>query len=366
MTNYSDFEVEDFLHDDFFIDWVLTEDPKHQTFWRQWLLENPKKQQIVQQARAIVLTIKVKPLPDELDDAEVNSIVSTLQQRLKQEQQRKAMHKSFYKASWFRVAATVCILVAVGFLMQRLSKHSTSATTFANSANQLLEVANHTSQSKLVRMSDGSLAVLKPGSRLKYVKLFQNKREVFLDGEAFFEVHKNHHLPFLVHSHELIVRVLGTSFTVKNLNNNHDIKVVVNTGRVLVYHKNVGAKGNNLSPEVILTPNQQVTYAAKQLRFKKEILSVPLILSEEIANKAFRFDNVSLAEVIAKIEKAYDVHIEYDNLKLGKISLTASLSDRPLDEKIKLLCRAINASCQFTQGRIIINSPSVTTTTATN
>ena len=359
MTNYSNFEVEDFLHDDFFVDWVLKQDTEHELFWTQWLAKNPEKQKIVEQSRSIILSVKVNPIPAELSDAELNAIIANLQQRLKEQQVHHTIQSKFYHRGWFKIAAAILVFFSIGVYVLKFGKTYNHQLASKYAAEQFLTVVNHTSLSKLVRMSDGSLAVLKPGSGLKYTKSFKHKREVFLEGEAFFEVHKNHRIPFLVHSNEMIVKVLGTSFTVKKLNDNHDIKVVVNTGKVLVYNKNAVDKANSRAYQVVLTPNQQVTYAAKQLQFKKETLAIPLILSKEIAQKAFTFEDASFSEVIEKIEKAYGVYVEYDHNKLGNINLTASLSDKPLDEKIKLICKAINASCQFIDGRIVILSPAM-------
>jgi ferric-dicitrate binding protein FerR (iron transport regulator) len=354
VINYTNYEVEDFLRDDFFIDWVLKSQPAHQTFWEQWLAENPGRKKTVDQARAIILAIRVNPLKEDLTDAEVNSMIANIRQQVMEQDEPDVIRPRFYQTSWFRVAATVVLVAGAGFLFFRNNNRQPHPIQ----ADPFLEVTNHTSKSKLVQMSDGSLAVLKPGSGLKYLRSFHDKREVFLDGEAFFEVHKNPQMPFLVHSHDMVVRVLGTSFTVKSMNN-HDFKVVVNTGRVLVYNQKAATKAGKHQYEVILTPNQQVTYAETQLSFKKEILKAPLSLSKEVAQKEFTFDNAPLSAVIDRINKDYDVNIEYDKAKLGNISLTVSISDRPLDEKVKLICKAINATCQFIDGRIIINGQSL-------
>ena len=351
MTNYTNYEVDDFLHDDFFIDWILKNQPAHQVFWEQWLVENPDRKKIVDQARAIILSIRVNPLKDELIDAEVNSMISHIRQQALEQDESTVIRPRFYQTAWFRIAATVVLVASAGFLFFKNNYRQAQPSQ----SDPFLQVINHTPNSKLVQMSDGSLAVLKPGSGLRYLRSFHDKREVFLDGEAFFEVHKNPQMPFLVHSHDMVVRVLGTSFTVKSTHNNQDFKVVVNTGRVLVYNQKAKTKAGKHQYEVILTPNEQVTYAEKQLSFKKETLTVPLSLSKEVAQKEFTFDNAPLSAVIDRINKDYDVNIEYDKAKLGNVSLTVSISDRPLDEKVKLICKAINATCEFTDGRIIIN-----------
>lgn len=359
VTDYSNFEVEDFLHDDFFIDWVLKATPEQQDFWDQWLSKNPDRKNIVEKARLIISSIVVEPLECELTEAEVNSMVTYVHEHgFNEAAESNIVLVKFYQTKWFRFAALLLAFVTAGLIFSKIRTGSDlKEQSFVQVADPYLNVINNTQQTKLVRMNDGSLAVLKPGSGLKYLKTFKNKREVFLDGEAFFEIHKNPAMPFLVHSHDMVVRVLGTSFTVKSFNNNQTFKVIVNTGKVLVYNQKAVTTADKRRYTVMLTPNQQVIYEPKQSQVKKEILTTPLTLSKEIAQKEFTFDNAPLSVIIEKIEKAYDVNIEYDKAKLGNISLTASLSDRPLDEKVKLICKAINVSCDFVDGRIIINNP---------
>lgn len=358
MTNYTNFEVEDFLHDDFFINWVLKGSQEHHVFWERWLLQNPGRKEVVEKARLIISSIVVQPLSDELTDGEVNAVVKHIQHHAFNEpgNEHNILNIRFYQTQWFRLAALLVVCITVGLIfIKKRANISVPGQSIAR-VSPYLNIINNTTQTKLVRMSDGSLAVLKPGSGLKYLKSFQNQREVFLTGEAFFEIHKNPQMPFLVHNHDMVVRVLGTSFTVKDSKNSQEFKVIVNTGKVLVYNQKASSATEKKKYTVTLVPNQQVTYSLKQQQVKKETLAVPLILSKEVAQKELNFDNATFAVIIAKIEKAYDVHIEYDKAKLGNKILTASLSDRPLDEKVKLICKAINVSCQFTDGRIIIDS----------
>lgn len=358
VTNYSNYEVEDFLHDDFFINWVLNNTTEQEAFWDQWLLDNPDRKKVVESARQIISSINVKPLNDGLNDDEVNAIAAHVQSHFYDEHSEPEVKTlKLYQTQWFRIAAILLIFITAGLVFLKTRTNSTSQLSLAVEANGYININNTTAESKLVRMADGSLAVLKPGSSLKYPKSFKAGRQAFLTGEAFFEIHKNPAMPFIVHSHEMAVRVMGTSFTVKSFSINQEFKVIVNTGKVLVYNQKEAPKSELPKAIVTLLPNQQVTYTSKLTQVKKETLPIPLTLSTPVAQKEFTFDDAPLSEIIDKIDKAYGVAIEYDKAAIGNINLSASLSDRPLDEKVKLICKAINASCQFIDGRIIISNP---------
>ncbi|PWK75378.1 FecR family protein [Mucilaginibacter oryzae] len=361
MSNYTNYEVEDFLHDDFFINWVLQGTAEQNAFWDEWLLNNPDRQKVVESAKQIILAVSVKPPETGLTDDEVNGIAAQVQEAL-HNKGPMVMKLKFYQTQWFRIAAVLTVFLTIGLVLTKVRTNQAPAGQQDNQPGGLVSVVNNTTESKLVQMSDGSLAILKPGSGIKYPRSFKGGREAFLNGEAFFEIHKNPAMPFLVHSHDMVVRVLGTSFTVRSFSIDKEFKVIVNTGKVLVYNqKQATPEAKNT---VTLLPNQTATYTAKLTQVKKESLTKPLILSTPVAQKEFTFDNATLADIIDKIDIAYGVNVEYDKAVLGPIHLSASLSDRPLDEKVKLICKAVNASCQFIDGRIIITTQNLNHSTA--
>jgi transmembrane sensor len=357
VTNYENYEVEDFLHDDFFIDWVLKSTEEHERFWNEWLLSYPDRKQVVESARRVVASIAVKPLDTSLSDNEVEDIVAYVKNQLHdQEVKAEPVLIHFYRSVYFQAAAVLLVFMVISFLFIKTNNQHSSSNQVTAVTDAYVRVRNISSESKVVRMSDGSLAVLKPGSALRYLRSFAKQRQVYLDGEAFFEVHKNPGIPFLVHSNDMVVRVLGTSFTVRTQKDKQKFNVIVNTGKVLVYNHKTAPDGKGKG-SVTLMPNQQLVYQSTRTGYIKETLQKPLTLSLEIAKKEFTFDNVPFSTIVEKINKVYDVNIEYDKSKLGNIVLNASLSDRPLDAKVELICKAVNATCEFTDGRIIITAP---------
>ncbi len=358
MNIYDNYEVEDFIYDEFFVQWVLKPTTEDDEFWHNWILEHPDKKITIEKAQKIIESISVKPLTNGLSDMEVNSIIFFLQKHAFDPAIKKPEVK-FLKTRWLRIAGILLVFVMLGMVSYLGIKNLTDIPQSAFKAN-LIRVTNPTIESKLVIMPDESLAVLKPGSEIHYPRIFQgNERNVYLEGEAFFEVHKDSKHPFLVHSQNMTTRVLGTSFTVKAFRNAAEFKVIVNTGKVWVYNqKNLPAvMSDNVG--VSLTPNEQVTFKRNVSQFKKDKLTVPAILSKEIAKKEFTFQNVSLTTIVSRLNKAYGVHIEYDEKMLGKKMLTASLSDHPLNEKVILICKALNLNWSFKDGDILIEEPTL-------
>lgn len=358
MNSYEHYGVEDFLCDDSFIEWVLNPGAPDEAFWNDWVQSNPGRAHIVSRARDIISSLAVKPLQEELSSREVSSIVAYVRQHGFEAALEKKATVPLYKKYAFGAVAAVLVLVFTGIYLYRNDRGTQPVKTAVVTVDTLSGYTNSSGVARIIRMSDSSLAILQPHSKLLYPPSFAGlKREVFLEGEAFFEIHKNASQPFLVHSQDMVTEVLGTSFTIRSFAADRQFKVIVNTGKVLVYRESDSGK----SAPVAVVPNQEVVFEREQSTFKKDTLETPLPLSKAVASKKFSFYEAPVADIIRSLEEAYHVHIQYDEPRLGNLTLTASLSNLPLDEKIKLICKAINAQCDFRNGQIVITDNSSNT-----
>lgn len=355
MAEYHNYEIEDFLQDDFFIDWVYHCNTENNAFWKKFLSDHPDKSIVLEKARAILVSINVAPLADQLSDIEFNMRVKLLETLTAGvTQPKEAAPVKTYQSQWFRIAATFLIFLSITFISYKvlLKKDKPNQRPLANN---LIKINNAGTKARVVLMGDGSLAILNPGSEIQFSRIFKGKeREVYLQGEAFFEVHKDHSHPFLVHSQNMITRVLGTSFTVKAFKNDPIFKVTVNTGKVWVYEQKTNPIVEKKNLVIVLIPNQQVIFTRKILQFKKDTIVTPLLLSKEVAKKELSFENAPFSAVIEKLNKVYGIQIEYNKQMLGNLRITASLADHPLSEKVEMICMAVNAKYSFTNGRIVI------------
>ena len=182
--------------------------------------------------------------------------------------------------------------------------------------------------------------------------LEKDKREIYLDGDAFFEVAKDPNRPFYVYAHDIVLRVLGTSFNVTTNKNNGNITVLVKTGKVSVYKNS-----NRNKAEYILTPNEGVRYLAEDQRIIKSAsaaeLSMPDVTSPHPYN--FNFEETPVTRIFTELEDAYGIHIQYDEKLFSKCIITTSLNDATFEEKLKIICEAINAGYKVENNEVFIN-----------
>jgi ferric-dicitrate binding protein FerR (iron transport regulator) len=209
------------------------------------------------------------------------------------------------KFNWFSlgIAASVALLLGLGlYFFESQSSKSVFATQ------------NFTAS---VKLPDGSSVFLNRNSRLTYPATFSGKtREVILEGEGFFEVKRNEKQPFIIHTGDVDVKVLGTSFNVKT-NKAQETEVIVKTGKVLVTAKKDTA---------VLLPNQRVMYAKAKLQ--KTTNKDQNFLSYKTGS--FIFENTPIEEVVAKLNEVFQVNIviEKEDMKRCQLTQTAPVEDK--------------------------------------
>jgi hypothetical protein len=359
-------EIEDFLSDESFQNWILSKIDENG--WEEWTLENLQRAKLVEDARLLILAMKV---PESVMNAsEIHRALQTTWIKIEEkENQNDLIHNSkikFFKKYILRGVAAVFIfgLVSVWFYKTEFSAESKVVTynELIDENNEgLVEQTNNSDKPQIITLSDGSSVLLQPNSKLSYPKIFTgNERKVYLSGEGFFEISKNPKKPFFVYANEIVTKVVGTSFRVKAYSDQPDVEVLVRTGKVKVKSNDMVAKSDQ--EEMVLLPNQALRFVRSDLIFNKitNITQDPVLTSSvgNIEQLSFEFTDIPVAQIFQTIEQAYLVDIDYPKNKLKDCHLTTSLSDQPLMEKLKIVCNSIgnNTSFEMNGNQIIITS----------
>ena len=181
-------------------------------------------------------------------------------------------------------------------------------------------------------LSDGTKVWLNAESEIDYpIEFLGDKREVFLKGEAYFEVAPDPEKPFIVKTTSMQTRVLGTSFNINAYENEPNVYTTLLTGKVEVMLN----KRGNASP-VVLKP-------AMQLKLDKESgdFSVEKVRVEEIT--AWRYGVFMFAEddievVTRMLSRWYDVKFVFDGERKGPHTFSGRMSkDDKLNEILEML-----------------------------
>jgi ferric-dicitrate binding protein FerR (iron transport regulator) len=258
---------------------------------------------------------------------------------------------------YISAAAIVVALVITSYTLFN-TKPKTFSYEQSKQQNQLSESVNKTSAPQRISLSDGSYVILQPSSKIAYSTFNSVSREVYLEGEAFFQVTKDAKRPFFVYTNELVTKVLGTSFNVQAFPNDNTIKVQVHTGKVTVYQRKKDESEQQLarSNATIITPNQQVLFNRLQASIIKSISAQPQAVNTSIdkSNGRLLFTDAPASEVFLSIQKSYGITIVYDEELVSHCSFTGSFTHESFFERINLVCKAIEATYEQADGQVII------------
>ena len=180
-----------------------------------------------------------------------------------------------------------------------------------------------------LQLSDGTIVHLNSGTTLKYpVKFIAGEnRQVFLDGEAFFDVAKDKKHPFIVNADKLNVRVLGTHFNVSSYPEDDLADVVLVEGSVGMYTSN---KNFDANKNTILKPGYKGSFDKNNSQIKTKEVNTDMYTSW--MNGGLMFRDITFNNICKKLERRYDVTITIKNNKLANEKFNASFKDKPIEK----------------------------------
>lgn len=199
-------------------------------------------------------------------------------------------------------------------------------------------------------LPDGSTVWLRPEARITYPQKFaENTRTVTFAGEGFFDIHKDRSRPFFIHSGEMTVRVLGTSFNVKAASDQKLFKIDVVTGSVEVSAPDQKAKAQQL----VLKPNQQALFETDTKRLFAK--AQPELVKNEIYQPStFHFQDTPVSDVIQQLESRFAIQVRLSNPAIARCRLNADFENQPLPAILEMLCRSLESTYTIQDNTITI------------
>lgn len=255
------------------------------------------------------------------------------------ERQLGAPRKSFSlgsepdRSSFIKVALVLLVL-AGGGLAGRMVLSSRPEPAIPVPAMQV--VTTPPGQRVGFRLPDGTSVMLGVASTLRHPVAFgAGRREVYLEGEAYFEVVHDESRPFAVRAADVVAEDLGTQFTVRAYGEDRHARVVVREGKVAL---RAATARNDTLRRVSLLPGQLG-------RLKPD--GSPVV--EEADTSAYFawiegrlvFDDVKLQDALPQLSRWYDLDLHLADSSLGRVPLTASFRSQPTEEVLNLVAASL-------------------------
>lgn len=282
-------------------------------------------------------------------EAEVESNPAELQLQL-----RPIFPEPTTAAPWWRTrvaAAAAAVLMAGSAVVGYWSYQRSAAGSIPLAFEETFTARGATSK---VLLPDGTAVWLNAESHLWFPKTFRGaQREVYLNGEAFFEVKPSRQQPFVIHLGGEQVRVLGTSFNVKAYPDDETVETAVVTGKVAFIR--AGATPAASADTMYAMPNQRVVYSKQAATLRREAVN-----GQDYAawsRGGFVFQATSLADVARTLERHYDVQVQFANEQLPHCQLTGRFRDQSLREVVSVLSLTGTFGFELTPGQLLITGP---------
>lgn len=242
----------------------------------------------------------------------------------------------YKRAAFMRVAASLILLVALGFVIKFIIDPNEVQPMQYSALNKTV----------LDTLPDGSKVFINKNSELSYVADKETRR-VTLKGEAFFEVVHNEKQPFEIVINDVVIKDVGTAFNVKALPGNNTIEVIVESGEVQFY--------TSTDSGLNLKKGQKAIYNITNKQFVKGVLE-PAESIASYRSRTFNFNGTPLNEVIKQINNVYDVNIDLDNEQIGNKELSVEFNNEPVDVVISIIAETLDLEIEKRDSSFILKS----------
>jgi len=185
-----------------------------------------------------------------------------------------------------------------------------------------------------VLLEDGTVVWVNSGSKLIYPVTFtDNKREVYLEGEAYFEVNEDKSKPFIVQTKIMDIKVLGTGFNITAYGNDDKASAVLVHGSIELHVNKYSLFG---SKKQVISPKERAVYNAQSNTINVREVDTEYYVSWK--DGYIKFNNSQLHNIIAKLEKYYAVEISISDKDLLNKTFTGKLDlKQDIDEVISII-----------------------------
>ncbi|MFT3945843.1 MAG: FecR family protein [Agriterribacter sp.] len=317
-----------------------------------------QQQQDISEINEILLNLHRLPLEHITDDADIQKSREAIRFKIAEEQKEVlkvndiidseatsfSLEKWYNKFKWeWRIAAIIAVLFCCVWL---LKKEDLAPAIQSN------EVVTTAGSKTAVNLPDGSSVILNSGSKLTYNKDFGvTAREIYLNGEGYFDIAKNEHLPLTVHAGNVDIKVKGTVFNVKAYTEDSTVEASLITGIIEVFSQSDPERKILLRPkekiligkysaissmpaEKSVTPRGEVIMQLGKIKANSTDSSINEIAW--IQNK-FVFTKESFLTLAQKMERWYNVSIVFRDKDLTSLTFTGSFEKEDIVEALDAL-----------------------------
>lgn len=262
---------------------------------------------------------------------------------------------------WIAAAASLALLISAG------------ATYYVFLRGSMMQKVTARGQKSTFIMEDGTRVTLNADSKLEYSEDFATKnREVYLTGEAFFDVHADPQKPFIIHTSKMDIKVLGTAFNVKSYPDEASSEATLINGAIEV------TVTDNPSEKIILKPSQKLVLTnfdstkRKAVSIKDLVPNVPgvpsvtsmtylndkkdssVVMETSWLQNKLVFQDEDFGTLARRMERWYNISIHFNRVGYRQLRFTGVLEGETIAEALNALHLTENFNYKIEDSTILI------------
>jgi transmembrane sensor len=252
---------------------------------------------------------------------------------------------------WWMAAAAAVVLATGGALVWQIGRKPESV---AIAPAPLRSVVTKPGQTADVYLGDGTHVALGAASTLRFPATFASARDVYLEGEAYFDVVHDETRPFAVHTARAVARDIGTKFVVRSFAGGTTAEVVVAEGAVALTPAARPSAPSAMRDSLLLTRADLGRLGPNGSLSISHHVDVDSYLAW--TRGRLEFAGAPLGDALPELGRWYDVDVRLGDSSLAHARLTASLEIESLSDALTLIAGALDARVER-QGRTVTLYP---------
>jgi transmembrane sensor len=317
--NYASFKVEEFCKDTDFIRWVISPTEESNQFWNSFIAAHPNKSKEINIATEYIKTFHFQEFEPTIND------LTNLKKRILEEIESPLVVVNWWsRPAYWATAAVILMVFSFGIFLW-----NQKPTSYQTAYGEVQKIS----------LPDGSIVTLNANSTLKLAPNMKNEamREVWLDGEAYFDIEKLNGVKFIVHTREAQVEVLGTEFNVST--RRKQTKVILHEGKVKLHTSN--------AQPILMKPGDMATVSEKS-----EPIQLKMVQPDQYdvwRESVVVLDDRTISEIVEMMEDTYGIAMQFENPRLLNKKLSGKLSLKSTDDFIENLSTILDVEVEKTE-----------------
>ena len=338
--------IKDLVQDEYFHKLIIDPDNDCIEFWTRWEIESPERKNFISEAKKIILSAEFKShtLTKDRKDLLWENISARIDEKSIEFSVKRG---NFIRYIGYAVAASIALVLVVIFSM-RSNFHQSKE----NVAAEVKHIEKEAPKGKIssFKFEDGTVVKLFSGTKIRYPEKFStHNREVYVEGEAYFDVSKDKNRPFVVNTNSLITTAIGTSFNVRTYDKSNNCDVSLVSGKVKVEKLNKSVETLN---EIILEPGEEAYLV------NSGVTKQAFNLEEKLAWKDgyIYLNDKSFNESIEILKRWYHVDFVVKNqYKASEKKGTGKFKNQSLENILDVMGHSFDFSFEFAGDKVYVN-----------